>query len=214
MKKNLVPLLGIAFVVAILSTAIFYGLIASKLTGDVQAKANSRSTTQVAELETAGLGVPVGMRAVSVHVSDSSGILDALKPGHRVDIQAVYTRSSNPQEVELRRILQNIEVWKVTKEPQPSSGRHPLPVVSFLTSPMDADVLALADSGARIRLALRHPEDREIMDRPSLDMDRRVRPRANRPRPDTAQAVPLTPLKATDGAACVPQPVPLGTPVR
>ena len=31
MKKNLVPLLGIAFVVAIISTGIFYGLFVGKL---------------------------------------------------------------------------------------------------------------------------------------------------------------------------------------
>ncbi len=31
MKRNLVPLLGIAFVVAIISTGVFYGLFAGKL---------------------------------------------------------------------------------------------------------------------------------------------------------------------------------------
>jgi flagella basal body P-ring formation protein FlgA len=31
MKKNMVPLLGIAFIVAIISTGVFYGLFAGKL---------------------------------------------------------------------------------------------------------------------------------------------------------------------------------------
>jgi hypothetical protein len=31
MKRNMVPLLGIAFVVAIISTGVFYGLFAGKL---------------------------------------------------------------------------------------------------------------------------------------------------------------------------------------
>src|ERR1700674_1239337 len=35
MKRNIVPLLGIAFVVAIVSTGIFYGLFAGKLKSSV-----------------------------------------------------------------------------------------------------------------------------------------------------------------------------------
>ncbi len=35
MKRNIVPLLGIAFVVAIISTGIFYGLFAGKLRSSV-----------------------------------------------------------------------------------------------------------------------------------------------------------------------------------
>jgi len=40
-----------------------------------------------------------------------------------------------------------------------------------LTNPADADVLALADSGARVRLALRNPLDNATRPRSALTLD-------------------------------------------
>src|SRR5436190_635715 len=41
MKRNLVPLLGIALVVAIISTGVFYGLFVGRLTGAIHATDSS-----------------------------------------------------------------------------------------------------------------------------------------------------------------------------
>lgn len=207
MKKNLVPLLGIAFVVAIVSTGIFYGLFVGRLkSGDsgpsrsilVAARHLDRGTalqatdvklaawggsalpqgalttlasvnglTVIAPLETdepvlesrvasaktgagAGLGIPAGMRAISVHASDSSGIVAMLRPGYRVDVQFVST------EGELQTILQNIEVLSVNPA---GDGRSPVPVVTLLVAPEGADTAGLGDSTARVRLELRNPLD-------------------------------------------------------
>jgi len=102
-------------------------------------------------------GVPAGMRAVSIHVAESSGVIGLLRPGTKVDVQAFSRRETK---AELRTILQDVEVLEVGTQPESAGGNPPpLPVVTVLTRPQDADLIALADSGARIRLALRNPLD-------------------------------------------------------
>jgi Flp pilus assembly protein CpaB len=205
MKKNLIPLLCIAFVVAILSTAIFYGIVSSQIPDGVHAKATPGASPEPPKPPVSQ--VPAGMRAVSVQVADSSGILSVLQPRDHVDIQAVYSRTGNPVDSELKTVLQNIEVLKVSTQPEASPGRHTLPVVTFLTTPADSDVLALADSAARIRIALRHAGDRDTNSRLSMAMSSLLRgPRvpaasSSAPRPP---AVPQ-PVKPADSSACAAQ---------
>jgi Flp pilus assembly protein CpaB len=217
MKKNIVPLLGIAFVVAIVSTGVFYGLFAGKLKSSspetngqsivVAARDLERGTVIKAEdvresriggvlkgsfahtNDTVGVtlleavqqnapllqdrvssndpkvnggasGLHTGMRAISVRVFDSTGIIGLMHPGSRVDVQAVSDRNGP---TELRTIQQNVEVLAVNPQPEPSGGnRPPSPVVTLLARAQDIDVIAVADSGARIRLALRNPLDEGV----------------------------------------------------
>jgi Flp pilus assembly protein CpaB len=202
MKKNLVPLLGIAFVVALIATGIFYGLFVGKLRDSasdsphyavvVAAKPLTRGTVvqaadvkvypwtgpeapkgafvnadqvvgftvlepiaenePVAESRLASHhSIPAGMRGISIHVTDSSGIVPLLRPGNKVDVQVVG--NGNGGEIGLRTILQNVEVLTTAA---PDANR---PVVNLLVSPLDAELLGLADSAARIRLVLRNPSD-------------------------------------------------------
>ena len=216
MKKNVAPILVIAFVMAIVCTAVFYGLVAGKLGTGAEANGTPhvlvakrgiarganvsvldtqsvpwndtvpegalREPTQ-AEGHTAltdiaagepllasrlinkrsgdGLGIPSGMRAVSVQVHDSSGVVAMLKPGHRVDVQAVYSRSGSNQEAEIRTVLENIEILKINPIPEPAPGRPTLPVATLLVAPSEADTVGLADAIARVRLILRNPLDSE-----------------------------------------------------
>ncbi len=211
-KRNLVPLVCIAFVAASVATAIFYGLLGSRLreasadtprqsivvaarglergatltAADVRLStwggqyplkggyaaieqvAGKRLASAVQENEpltqalfgaidgSAGIGIASGMRAISVHAADSSGVVALLRPGHKVDVQVVTgDRGGN---VKLRTALQNVEVLSVS--PPDVNGGHPAaPVVTLLATPEDADYLALADSGARIRVLLRNPLD-------------------------------------------------------
>jgi pilus assembly protein CpaB len=209
MKKNLVPLLGIAFVVAIVSTGIFYGLFVGRLKtasapgpsivvaarnldrgaslqaadlkltpwggaaipeGALTAVGQVDGLTLVSSVQEnepvlqsrlasrtsgagAGLGIAPGMRAVSIHATDSSGIVSLLRPGHKVDVQLVLTQSSSLPE--LRTILQNIEVLSVA----PSESRSNNPVVTLLVNPEGADMAGLGDSAAHLRLLLRNPLD-------------------------------------------------------
>jgi pilus assembly protein CpaB len=223
MKRNIVPLLGIAFVVAIVSTGIFYGLFAGKLkssVGDVPGQSivvaarnlDPGTVVQPTDLrvsEVKGIfkggfskpeelvgativhavlqneailqdrvasrdgksgqgagGVPSGMRAVSIRVGESSGVIGLLRPGTKVDVQAVSHSNTTS---ELRTILQNVEVLAVSPQPEPVGVNQPaVPVVTVLTRAQDADLIALADSGARIRLALRNPLDDGTLPRRSM----------------------------------------------
>ncbi len=212
MKRNMVPLLGIAFVVAIISTGIFYGLFAGKLrsssdlpghsivvaardlergtviqasdlriseaagvlTGSFSKPEDAVGATLMAPLKTgepllvervasrissqggsANGMVPSGMRAISIRVSQSDGLLALLRPGARVDLQAILDRDNR---VELRNVLENVEVLAVSPQ-DPSSNNRTAAVVTVLTHAQDADVVALADAGGKIRVALRNPFD-------------------------------------------------------
>ncbi len=225
-QNNLAKLLGIALVVAIIATGVFYGLFVNKLSsstgsgkmvvvaakpipvGTVLAETDVQSipwpvdgtpvgafdsTQQVAghtvlvpltqgepvlaaRLASSGKdsgasGVPDGMRAVSVHVSDSSGVLAQLGPGQKVDVQVLITRKSTNGEPELRTILEGVPVLSVNPQPETSSQGANLPAVTLLANPADADILALADSGARIRLALRNPLDNATRARSAVTLD-------------------------------------------
>jgi pilus assembly protein CpaB len=209
----MVPLLGIAFVVAILSTGLFYGLFAGKLhsaqgpsqTLVVAARNLDRGTVlQASDLRVAEIrggatlassfakpedavgwtvldtvreneplsrkraaskdgggegssAVKSGMRAVSVRVSESAGVVSLLHSGSRVDVQAVSDRNGT---TELRTIVQNIEVLAVGTPLDAGPGtRVGTQVVTLLAQPRDADLAALADSGGRVRLVLRNPLD-------------------------------------------------------
>ena len=59
----------------------------------------------------------------------------------------------------MRTALEGVEVLAVNNKPDPNSQGFSLPVVTLLVKPAAADVLALADAGARVRLTLRNPLD-------------------------------------------------------
>jgi Flp pilus assembly protein CpaB len=213
------PLLGIAFIVAIVSTGVFYGLFAGKLRSSsdlpghaivVAARDLDRGTVlqpgdlRVSEVRgvlggafskpeeaagatlltamkaneplleervsprlsagAAGDPVPTGMRAVSLHVFQSESLLNLLRPGSRVDVQAVSDRNGT---VELRMVLENVQVLAVS-EADSNGNRPPGAVVTVLTRAADTDMLALADAGTRIRVTLRNPVDEGTTPRHSV----------------------------------------------
>jgi Flp pilus assembly protein CpaB len=122
-----------------------------------------------------GAGVPVGLRAVSVHLTDSTGILALLRGGQKVDVQVVVGRGTKPDDTEVRTALENLTVLSVTPQPEQSSQGHNLPVVTLLAKPAEVDVLAAADSGGRVRLSLRNPLDEITRSRSSLTLGSVIR---------------------------------------
>jgi Flp pilus assembly protein CpaB len=211
-KNNLIKLLGIAFVVAIVATGVFYGLFVNKLSsntgsgkmlvvaaralkpGTVLRPADVKTTpwfgpelpkgvfgsaeqvvgdtvfdpiaedepvlaSQLANAQNGGSGVPSGMRAVSVHVTDSTGVLSLLRAGQKVDVQVVVGHGNGNDPTTVRTALEDLRVLSVTPQAEPSSQGTSLPVVTLVADPHQADVLAAADSGARVRLTLRNPLD-------------------------------------------------------
>ena len=164
MKKSWVPLLVIALGVAVLATLVFYGLVVSGLSG-VEAKVE-RITIPASGSDTS-LKVPSGMRAISIHVVDSDGLLKLMTPHNRVDVQAIY---GPPELLELRTIVQNVEVLAVTAGAERAPVRGPAAVVTLATTPSDAEVVGLADTATKLRLTLRNPEDLDGFPRPSVGM--------------------------------------------
>jgi pilus assembly protein CpaB len=220
MKKNLAPLLGVAFVAAVVATGLFYGLLIGQLrtpapsvpsgqvvvaaktlergallrpedlktvrwaTGAPPANACSsveqavgltlleplaaeQPLTQavLAPRGAAGgpsLAIPPGMRAVSIHPGESTGVVALLRSGSRVDVQVLEGKP--PAGMRLRRLLQNVEVLS-TGDAESARSR---PVVTLLVSPADADRLSLADAALQIRLVLRNPADTQAGDRSEL----------------------------------------------
>jgi len=209
MKRNLIPLLGIAFVVAIAATGVFYGLFVGKISGAPASatqpagqvvavvRAMDRGTTlKAADVQIrpisgpapagaffsvedvigqtivvplnafdpvtsrtvagagagSGLSIPVGMRAVSIRVADSAGLLPFVRSGHRVDIQAV-----SQTELAVRTLLSDVEVLNAHVE---SGNQGPsTTVLNLLIPARDVDRVAQADSLGRVRIALRNPDE-------------------------------------------------------
>jgi pilus assembly protein CpaB len=247
-KNNLLKLLGIALVVAIVSTGIFYGLFVNKLSSStgsgktlVVAAKTLKAGTQIqaddlktvpwpAETlpkgsfgsvdqvvgntvfdviaedepvmasrlasEKSGDGIPAGMRAVSVHVSDSTGVLALVRSGQKVDVQVVVAHRENNNAVEVRTALENLSVLSVHPQADQSSQGPSLPVVTLLAKPGDADVLATADSGARVRLTLRNPLDDATRSRSPLSLENIMRTSGETNKAQGGTAAPETTARA------------------
>jgi Flp pilus assembly protein CpaB len=224
-KRNMVPLLGIAFVAALVATGVVYGLFGSRLRSKpielagqsivVAARDLDRGTVvkstdlQVSEIKGAlkgsyskvndavgatlvdavqknepllesrvasldpkvpgaGSGIAAGMRAVSIRMSESLGLMGMLHAGSRVDVQAVTERNGP---TELRTILQNVEVLRLSPQLEAvGNGRVLVPIATLLVPAQSADIVALADAGARIRITLRNPLDDATAPRKALGL--------------------------------------------
>ncbi|MBM3761262.1 MAG: Flp pilus assembly protein CpaB [Acidobacteria bacterium] len=245
MKKNVIPLVAIALVVAVASTGIFYGLIVSRMDGSSNQSAQTRfitskpsekghliaaddfrlmaapdpgaptplkaedltgrttkETVEAGKVLTEAMlspiaermlqsGIPAGLRAVTIHVSDSSSVVKMLQAGARIDVQAViHHPKPGETDVEARTLLQNVVVYNVSGESNPNmQGRT---VVTVLATPQDAERLSAADAGARLRVALRNPKDQQIVPLGSTSLSNLNAP----PRPVvTSSFVAASPVK-------------------
>jgi Flp pilus assembly protein CpaB len=253
-KNNMLKLLGIAFVVAILSTGIFYGLFVNKLSSSTGSGKTVVAATHplkagaiivaadvktiqwpglqtpkgtfekpdqvvgktvfdaigeeelVSEIHLAsaksggGSGVPEGMRAVTIHVTDSSGVISMLRTGQKVDVQVVLGKSGG--ETTVRTALEDLQVLAVSAAAEGTSQGTILPAVTLLAGPAQADVLAAADSGARVRLTLRNPLDDQTRTNSPVSLGAVVHSSVTVGAPNSSASTQAksTPAKQTQGA--------------
>ncbi|MFZ0760918.1 MAG: Flp pilus assembly protein CpaB, partial [Candidatus Sulfotelmatobacter sp.] len=114
--------------------------------------------------ENAGAGlpslIPPGMRAVSVRVNEVVSVAGFVGPGTRVDVLLTGTPDGS-SESQTTTVLQNVAVIASghTLERNASGEAQNTPVITFLTSPEDAERLTLASSQGKIQLVLRNPLD-------------------------------------------------------
>jgi len=102
-----------------------------------------------------------GYRAVSVQVTDVSGVAGLIQPGSHVDV--LFTRPGSMAEATTSTILQNVRVISTGRTIQAGQTVDPRapksPTVTLILTPDDAQKLELAKNQGRIGLSLRNPLD-------------------------------------------------------
>jgi pilus assembly protein CpaB len=102
-----------------------------------------------------------GYRAVSVPITDASGVAGLIQPNSRVDV--IFTRPGTMAEATSSTILQNVKILstgRAVPTGQTVDARAPRsPVVTLVLSPADAQKLELAKNQGKISLSLRNPLD-------------------------------------------------------
>jgi len=105
--------------------------------------------------------VPDGMRAITIEVSESSGVAGLLVPGCHVDVLATITEGQN--QAVTKTVVQNIKVTavgqKMSKLPSLLGGAEESKelsrTVTLLATPKDAELLDLLATTGHPRLVLR-----------------------------------------------------------
>lgn len=107
------------------------------------------------------LVVSPGMRAVSIRVNDVVGVAGFLAPGNYVDMVGAYQQGS---ETRSETVVQNVKVLAVDQTAS-SDKNEPVVVraVTLEVTPFDAEKLVLAEQRGTIQLALRNPQDSEMV---------------------------------------------------
>jgi pilus assembly protein CpaB len=123
-------------------------------------------------LRGSGLGlapiIPVGMRAVSVRVTDVAGVAGFVLPGLRVDVLVTGRPPNSDNGSVTTTCLQNILVLSAGQTIQADARGQAIntPTVTLLVSPEQAEVITLAGNEGRIQLVLRNSSDQEIAKTP------------------------------------------------
>jgi len=102
-----------------------------------------------------------GFRAVSVTITDTSGVAGLLQPGAHVDV--LFTRPGTMAEAITSTILQNVRILTIGHSVMPGQPIDPkapkVPVATLVVTPEQAQKLELAKNQGRISLSLRNPLD-------------------------------------------------------
>jgi pilus assembly protein CpaB len=117
----------------------------------------------------AGGGLPIiineGMRGLTMRVNEVSGVAGFVTPNTRVDVLLTMEDRNTGGEPATRIIMQDMRVLAAGQSIQPDKeGKpQPVPVVTFLVSPEQAETLALASQQGSIQLALRNQLDTNMV---------------------------------------------------
>src|ERR1700730_16160557 len=102
-----------------------------------------------------------GYRAVSVQITDVSGVAGLIQPNSRVDV--LFTRPGSMAEATTSTILQNVKVLSTGRQTQTGQAVDPRapksPVVTLVLLPGEAQKLELAKNEGKISLSFRNPLD-------------------------------------------------------
>lgn len=105
--------------------------------------------------------IETGYRAVSVQITDATGVAGLIQPNSHVDV--LFTRPGSMIEASTSTILQNVKVLSTGRSLQTGAPADPRavrsPVVTLVLTPADAQKLELAKNQGKISLSLRNPLD-------------------------------------------------------
>jgi len=153
-----------------------------------------------------GGGLPIiiseGKRGLTMRVNEVSGVAGFVTPNTRVDVLLTMEDRNSAGEPATRIIMQDMRVLAAGQSLQPDKeGKpQPVPVVTFLVTPEQAETLALASQQGSIQLALRNQLDTmevktngtrrsALMGGPGRAPARRAASRAPAPAPQPSQQV-------------------------
>ncbi|MFH1277909.1 MAG: Flp pilus assembly protein CpaB [Candidatus Eisenbacteria bacterium] len=128
----------------------------------------TREAIVAAKLSSKGGGlslrIPDKLRASSVRVDQVSGVSGFILPGDRVDVLVTVAKSGIKNDAATQIVLQNVEVIAAGTETN-TEGNRTIDVqqITLLTTPQDAEKLALAQHQGQILLALRNPGDQDTL---------------------------------------------------
>jgi pilus assembly protein CpaB len=116
------------------------------------------STTAVEGLSST---IEPGYRAVSVQITDVSGVAGLIQTNAHVDV--LFTRPGTMAEATTSMILQDVKVLSTGRQAPSGQAIDPRtprsPVVTLVLTPDDAEKLELAKNQGKISLSLRNPLD-------------------------------------------------------
>jgi pilus assembly protein CpaB len=147
--------------------------------------------------------IPVGMRAVTVRVTDVAGVAGFVLPGLRVDVLVTGRLPSSDTSITAT-VLQNLLVLSAGQTIQPDGRGQAIntPTVTLLATPEQAETLTLAGNQGSIQLVLRNGSDQTIEKTPGSGMAELFGGRAKpvavavvkpRPQPKPVVVAPVAP---------------------
>jgi pilus assembly protein CpaB len=131
----------------------------------LKAKEQIRSADLLGEGMNAGIAndIPDGMRAIAISADEVKAVGSTVKPGDRVDILATYSDPVLHQET-TQTILQNVFVLAVNQGETESQGKTGAKSsMTLAVKPDDAELLLAADRAGSLRVMLRSPQDKAIV---------------------------------------------------
>lgn len=139
----------------------------------------TQTRVAISEIEALSAKLPAGQRAVTLSVSDVSGVAGLISPGDAVDVLGIFElgRSTRDKVTEARVILQNVFVAATDQniggvadlsEEDSRRARGTYATVTLAISPTDAQRLVLAQEVGRLFLVLR--SSRELEDRLAFEI--------------------------------------------
>ena len=112
-----------------------------------------------------------GMRAVTVKVDNVIGVAGFVTPGAHVDVMATIRRIDLTKALPFSKvILQNIRVLAADQKLEQAKAGDPevVAVVTLEVDPLQAEHLIYAAHEGRLQLAMRSPEDKEMVTSKSI----------------------------------------------